>query len=108
MPRRRADGPQGGDPPGTRGRGRDGWRWFRAQRRAVRLTLSLLTFLFGLFIAGNGLGLMMGDPLTPEASEKQRAWAPLAFFAGCPTGVALMVLGLFMVARSLRRTEPAA
>ena len=46
---------------------------------------------------------MMGDPLTPEAHEAKKRWAPLAFFLGCPTGLALVGLGVVMLIASFRK-----
>jgi hypothetical protein len=80
-------------------------RWFRKQRRLVRLILSLTAILFGVWLAGFGIGSMMGDPTTEEAREVQRRWSPLLFFLGCPAGVAVTVAGFIMLARSFRAAE---
>ena len=72
-------------------------KWFIEQPLSSRLGLTLLTFSASLFLIGNGVGLMMGDPMTEDAQELQRRWAPVAFFLGCPAGLALVVLGITMI-----------
>lgn len=78
--------------------------WFQKRSKRVRLLLSLATIFFGIFVTGNCFGLMMGDPFSAEAKAIQARWAPLAFYVGCPVGLALTALGIKMF--GLKPSEP--
>ncbi len=78
-------------------------RWFTSLLWPVRLFLAFWTFNTGLFIAGNCIGIVIGDPFTVEAKAFQDRWGFVAIFLGMPFGGAVMVLSLAMLGMSFSK-----
>lgn len=83
-------------------------KWFRSLPTLSRLAVTVMVFFGGVLLVGSGVGFMMGDPLTPEAHDLQKKWAPLAFFFGCSAGWVLIGLSLIMLIGCFRKPDPPA
>ena len=79
--------------------------WVYSLSPQRRLVLAVACFLVAFFLVTNGIGRMMGDPLTEEARRDQQRWAPVAFFLGCPIGFAWLAFGGWLLVVSYQRRE---
>lgn len=80
-------------------------RWVLSKSPNVMMLLGVACVIGGAFLSLRGVGLIMGDPMTAEAHAFQARWAPIMFFLGCPTGIGLVVFGVWVLVVASPRAE---